>query len=291
MSTFEALEHRAVAAAEPADRPRTLLLVDDEENVLAALKRLFRRDGYTILTAASGVEGLARLAEAPVDVIVSDQRMPGMSGVDFLRQAKILYPDTVRLTLSGYADLQSIIDAVNEGAVVKFLTKPWDDQRLREHIAQAFRQKLLADENRRLSEQIAVANAQLEAVNGQLQAVVSRQREQAVLMQASASGVHELLDRLPVVVLAMDPSGALVSLNQAAEAWLPPHIWALGEDMAPELRAVLSAWTSPDVRQVPPRTVHCAGRDWWAWWRAIDHDGGQTRGTMLVLQPRGGDAP
>ncbi|OYV01797.1 MAG: hypothetical protein CFE45_03250, partial [Burkholderiales bacterium PBB5] len=105
--------------APQAGAGRTLLLVDDEPHILAALKRLFRRDGYRVLTAASGAEGLEQLALHPVDVILSDQRMPGMTGVDFLRRTKALHPHTVRMTLSGFTDLQSIIDAVNEGAVYK----------------------------------------------------------------------------------------------------------------------------------------------------------------------------
>ncbi|MES2091380.1 MAG: EAL domain-containing protein, partial [Pseudomonadota bacterium] len=108
---------------------RTLLLVDDEENIVASLRRLLRRDGYHIVVAYSGAEGLQRLAEQEVDVIVSDQRMPGMTGVEFLRRAKELYPGTMRIVLSGYTELQSITDAINEGSIYKFLTKPWDDER------------------------------------------------------------------------------------------------------------------------------------------------------------------
>jgi CheY-like chemotaxis protein len=106
-----------------SQRKRTLLLVDDEQNIVSSLRRLFRRDGYDIVTANSGAEGLQRLAEVNIDVIVSDQRMPGMTGVEFLRRAKELYPDTVRMVLSGYTELQSITDAVNEGAIYKFPTK------------------------------------------------------------------------------------------------------------------------------------------------------------------------
>jgi CheY-like chemotaxis protein len=91
---------------------RTLLLVDDEDSIVSALRRLLRRDGYHIVTANSGAQGLQRLAENSVDVIVSDQRMPGMTGVEFLRRAKELYPDTVRMVLSGYTELQSITDAI-----------------------------------------------------------------------------------------------------------------------------------------------------------------------------------
>ncbi|PXW96114.1 PAS domain S-box-containing protein/diguanylate cyclase (GGDEF)-like protein [Sphaerotilus hippei] len=123
------------------DRSRTLLLVDDEPHMLAALQRLFRRERYHVLTARDGEQALRLLAASDIDVIISDQRMPGMSGIEFLRQARTLYPDTVRMILSGYTDLQSIIDAVNEGSVFRFLTKPWDDDRLREQVAQAFRHK------------------------------------------------------------------------------------------------------------------------------------------------------
>ena len=126
------MEAALVEQATTATRMRTLLLVDDEENILAAMRRVLRREGYRILTAGSGQEGLELLAANPVDVIVSDQRMPNMSGVEFLRQARAMYPETVRIVLSGYTELQSITDAINEGAIYKFLTKPWEDELIRE---------------------------------------------------------------------------------------------------------------------------------------------------------------
>jgi response regulator RpfG family c-di-GMP phosphodiesterase len=125
-------------AAAPADQ-RTLLLVDDEPGICAALTRMLRRDGYKILTAASGSEGLEVLAVNPVQVIISDQRMPGMSGTELLDIVKQLYPDTVRIILSGYTDLDVVTESVNRGAVFKFLTKPWDDALLREQVRDAFR--------------------------------------------------------------------------------------------------------------------------------------------------------
>ncbi|MBS1198672.1 MAG: diguanylate cyclase protein, partial [Proteobacteria bacterium] len=136
-------------------RSRSLLLVDDEEGVLSSLKRLLRPDGYNILTASSAEQGLELLASRAVDVIVSDQRMPGMSGVDFLRRVKILHPETVRLVLSGYTDLQTVTDAINEGAIYKFLTKPWDDNLLRATIKEAFRNKEKADEKSCLQSEAA----------------------------------------------------------------------------------------------------------------------------------------
>ena len=146
LRTGRSLDSRMIVGMQ---RSRTLLLVDDEANVLSSLKRLLRQDGYTILSASGAEQGLELLAIHPVDVVVSDQRMPGMSGIEFLRRIKTLHPETVRLVLSGYTDLQVVTDAINEGAIYKFLTKPWDDDILRAHIKEAFIKKGIADENRR----------------------------------------------------------------------------------------------------------------------------------------------
>jgi EAL domain-containing protein (putative c-di-GMP-specific phosphodiesterase class I)/FixJ family two-component response regulator len=139
----------------------TLLLVDDEKNVLNALKRTLRHDGYEILTAESGRQGLVILAMNEVSVIISDQRMPDMSGVEFLSKAKELYPDTVRIVLSGYTDLKSITDAINRGDIYRFLTKPWDDEMLRASIREAFQHYKLAIDNRRLALELREANKAL----------------------------------------------------------------------------------------------------------------------------------
>ena len=117
---------------------RVLLLVDDEENILSSLKRLLRRDGYQIFTATSARQGFELLAAHPVGVVLSDQRMPEMCGTEFLSKVKEIYPHTVRMVLSGYTDLQSITEAINQGSIYKFLTKPWDDNLLRESIQKAF---------------------------------------------------------------------------------------------------------------------------------------------------------
>ncbi len=130
---------KEVSGAEPYDEQKpTLLLLDDEENILRALTRLLRRDGYRILSTTNVKEAFSLLARNDVQVIVSDQRMPEMSGTEFLSRVKGIHPNTVRIVLSGYTDLKSVTDAINEGAIYKFLTKPWDDQQIRDQIQQAF---------------------------------------------------------------------------------------------------------------------------------------------------------
>ncbi|WP_028239827.1 EAL domain-containing protein [Stutzerimonas azotifigens] len=134
----------ALAKLEQGNQIQTLLLLDDEENILRALARVLRRDGYRILIATRAQDAFELLAKHDVQVILSDQRMPEMNGTEFLSRVKDLYPETVRMVLSGYTDLKSVTNAINEGSIYKFLTKPWDDEQLRLHIAQAFREYVAA---------------------------------------------------------------------------------------------------------------------------------------------------
>jgi DNA-binding NtrC family response regulator len=107
--------------------------------VLAALHRLFRRDGYRVLTAGSPAEGFELLALYHVHVILCDQRMPVMSGTEFLSKVKEMYPDTIRIILSGDTGVEAVLDSINRGAIYRFYTKPWDDMTLRDNIRLAFR--------------------------------------------------------------------------------------------------------------------------------------------------------
>jgi diguanylate cyclase (GGDEF)-like protein/PAS domain S-box-containing protein len=117
---------------------RTLLLVDDEADILKALQRLLRRRGYRILTAQSAERALELMALNDVQVVVSDQRMPGIGGSELLSRIRELYPNTVRIMLSGYSEIGALTEAINQGAIYRYLTKPWDDEQLREEIRSAF---------------------------------------------------------------------------------------------------------------------------------------------------------
>jgi diguanylate cyclase (GGDEF)-like protein/PAS domain S-box-containing protein len=130
---------------------QTLLIVDDDVNVLSSLHRLFRRDGYKILTAETPAEGFELLALHRVQVIVCDQRMPVMSGTEFLSKVKEMYPETIRIILSGYTGLEAVLDSINRGAIYRFYTKPWDDTQLRDNIRLAFHHYWLMNRPRELS--------------------------------------------------------------------------------------------------------------------------------------------
>ena len=134
-------ENRAQPDQPPAqdDKVQTLLIVDDDVNVLTSLHRLFRRDNYRVLTASTPAEGFELLALYRVQVILCDQRMPVMSGTEFLSKVKEMYPETIRIILSGYTGVESVLDSINRGAIYRFYTKPWDDLELRENVRLAFR--------------------------------------------------------------------------------------------------------------------------------------------------------
>ena len=128
----------------------TLLFVDDEIGVLNALRRIFLDENYTVFTATSADEALEVMNREKVNLVVSDHRMPGMTGAQLLKEIKEKWPDTIRIMLTGYADVQSIMGAVNEGAVYKFITKPWNDEDLRLTVSLALQQYVLIQENRQL---------------------------------------------------------------------------------------------------------------------------------------------
>jgi two-component system NtrC family sensor kinase len=131
-----------------------ILCVDDEQNVLNALKRLFIDNDYSIFTAVSGQEGLNILEQEHAQIIISDYRMPGMNGVEFLKEVCNLRPDTVRIVLSGYADAAAIVSAINEGQIYKFVPKPWNDDELRVTVANAIERYFLYKKNKELGAEL-----------------------------------------------------------------------------------------------------------------------------------------
>ncbi len=150
----------------------TVLFVDDEKNILSSLARLFRKEGYNILTAESGSDGLTLAGRNELSLIVSDHRMPGMEGVEFLSRVKPLAPDAPRFMLTGYADINAVMAAINKGEVSRFITKPWNDEELKLLVRDGVERYGLVKENRRLNELAARHNAELTALNKGLEAKV-----------------------------------------------------------------------------------------------------------------------
>ena len=161
-----------------ANDTAVVLVVDDEAGILSALKRLFRPVGYKVLTAESGAAALEILAAEHVDLIISDMRMPGMTGAQFLAQAKASYPDIVRILLTGYSEVGSTIAAINEGGIYHYLPKPWDEHDLLLTVKRALEQQQLKNEAQRLTQIVLRQNEELSAFNANLERQVIARTEE-----------------------------------------------------------------------------------------------------------------
>jgi serine/threonine-protein kinase len=123
-------------APAPADNRPQVLFVDDDTRILNALAALFRQE-YNVQIAEGGAAALEIMARGPIQVIVSDQRMPGLTGVEVLRKVRTSSPNTVRMLLTGYTDLASLVGSINEGEIFRFVMKPWDNDELKKALADA----------------------------------------------------------------------------------------------------------------------------------------------------------
>jgi len=221
-----------------------ILCVDDEKNVLRALERLFMDEEYEILTATNGEEGLAVLTEIPgIQLVISDYRRPGMDGVDFLKQVNERWPSTIRIVLSGFADTASVVGAINEGQIYKFIPKPWNDEELKLAIAKALEVFFLRQKNEKLSDELMEAVLELETINANLEEEVRSRTETLMFQNNAMHFAHKVMDALPAAVIGLDLSGLIVLANRQAcqllaadrstlvglegSSTLAPEVWAM----------------------------------------------------------------
>jgi response regulator RpfG family c-di-GMP phosphodiesterase len=180
-----------------------LLCVDDEQFILSALQRLFKSQ-YEVLTAGSGQAAVKLLEQTPVDVVISDQRMPGMTGVDLFKHIRETSPSTMRVLLTGYADLPATIEAVNSGEVFRYVTKPWNNDSLRMTVALAMR---AAQRTSALLPPAAAQGLEIRATVAAREAAPAAVAKSAVAAPAPAhtSGMTNFAPEIEVLVLDGDP--------------------------------------------------------------------------------------
>jgi response regulator RpfG family c-di-GMP phosphodiesterase len=165
-----------------------ILCVDDERNILMAIRRTLRSTGHTIHLAESGKEGLEILAAEPIDLVISDMRMPEMDGAEFLKQVHQNYPLVGRVLLTGFSDLSSTIKAVNEGRINNYLSKPWDDEELRKVVKELLHTRFLEHERKRLLHITHQQNKKLVALTQSLEEKV---KERTAELEQTAAMLDE----------------------------------------------------------------------------------------------------
>lgn len=158
----------STTASPDLSRP-TILCVDDEPSILSSLRRLFRAHGYQVLAAESGRAGLELLETSSVDLVISDMRMPEMDGVVFLEHVRQRWPHILRLLLTGYADISSIMGAINRGEIYRYIAKPWDDNDIILTVQDAITRAELEKEKKRLEALVLAQNEELRQMNASLE--------------------------------------------------------------------------------------------------------------------------
>jgi signal transduction histidine kinase len=191
----------------------TLLVVDDEPDVVESVQDLLRRR-YRVLGATRARDGIVILRQEDVHVVMSDQRMPEMTGVEFLHQVREQYPDCTRLLFTGYADIRAVVDAINQGNVYRYITKPWDPEELQTIINQAAEHHDLICGRKRLLAELQVKNEELERANAQL-------READALKAAFIKvASHELRTPLTILLGLTDLALDSKELQEPVRDWI-----------------------------------------------------------------------
>jgi two-component system NtrC family sensor kinase len=197
-----------------------MICVDDETGVLRALRRLFMDEDYEIEYFSSAQDALARMADFIPDLIISDYRMPEMNGVDFLKLTKNLYPDAVRIILSGYTDSDAIVSLINDGEIYKYITKPWDDQEMLITIRRALEQYDLLMENIRLAVKVVEQNELLQKINDELERRVSERTRELTYKNHALQTAHNILNHLATGILGVNDDGTIIMGNRMASLLL-----------------------------------------------------------------------
>ncbi len=191
-----------------------VLLVDDEVNILKALRRTLSREPCELFTASGGSEGVRIMEKHPIDLVVSDQMMPGMTGVAFLQQIRKRWPDTIRIMLTGQSNIDAAVSAINDGEVYRFLTKPIENEDFRMTIRSALRHRDLIQENRRLMERIERQNTQLMEWNEHLEERVRERTEALSKSEEKRREMElELLQQAKLADIGMLASGIAHNLK------------------------------------------------------------------------------
>lgn len=264
------------------DEEIKILCVDDEQNVLNTLKRLFIDDNYTILTATSGQEGLNILEQEQVQVIISDYRMPGMNGVEFLRGVYERWPHTVRIVLSGYADTASIVSAINEGRIYKFVAKPWNDDELKVAVSNAIERYFLYKKNIELTTELKTRNEELTKLNDELKQLLKEKSENLEFRSQVLVAHQNILDAMPVAIIGIDLNDLIVLCNSAWNSLSGDMLSPLGQsahDSMPEV--VVNFIEEVKVKKKASKRMALGGIDGKLLGSHMDHK--EQKGIILVF--------
>jgi two-component system NtrC family sensor kinase len=224
--------------------PARILCVDDEAGILRTLKRILRSEPVQVATATSGEEALTMLRNQPVDLILTDYRMPEMNGVEFLEQAITLCPEAFRIIVTGYAEAGALIEAINRGQIYKILYKPFQEEDVRLSVRSALEHHARNQENAQLVSRLAEQNQQLEILNRQLENALAGKTTDLKVSTTALTTTQQLLDQLDIAIMALDSTGQIVLANRRADEWFGHRLSLHGVAMP-----LLGTWAAERLPQ------------------------------------------
>jgi len=270
-----------------------ILFVDDEENILKSLKRLFIDEEIEVLTANSGFNGLDIIKDNEISVVISDQKMPEMNGAEFLARVKEISPDSIRIILTGYADINAAMDAINKGGAFRYITKPWNDADLLLLIKDAIEKYRLIKENKYLTELTKKQNEELKKWNTQLEIMV---QEQTIDIQNQNKKLKELNEQLKKnfrqsieafssLIEMRDKSMSCHSKNVASISREVAKEMALSED---EINRITIASLLHDIGKIGiPDSILAKREEEWNEYERNEYRLHPVRGQVIIAQIEG----
>lgn len=208
----------------------TILFVDDEKNILSSLNRLFRPFIDKVFTAESGMAGLEILEKETVDIVISDMRMPEMDGAQFLEKVAEKWPETIRILLTGYADITSTINAINKGSIYRYISKPWEDNDIKLTVEHALQGKFLEQERLRLQKLTESQNKELQDLNANLEEKVKARTEEVRQTMGQLEVSHSSLKKNYVTTIKVFSN--IIGLREGGDNSLTRNITDLAHKIA-----------------------------------------------------------
>lgn len=243
----------------------TILLVDDETSILRSLKRMLRQEPYIVKTANTPNKAIDMARNDNFHVIISDYRMPGMNGVDMFLEINKQSPDSVKIILSGYADMSIITDALNQEYIDKYILKPWNENSLKREITNSIDHCRLVQTNKQLHEKVLNQNKELLKINEHLEDLVRQRTTKLEVQNKALRTSQNILNNIPIPVLGIDMDFLVVMTNELANKKFPdiiPGQTMLIEEIRNMVKESISK--NQEVKKILPKlikdfpTIHAA---------------------------------
>ena len=264
-----------------------ILVLDDEPPILGAIKRAFFDEEWETYTTNNVDEALDLIYENDFAVVLSDYKMPDMTGVEFLSEVKKLSPDTIRMIISGYAEAHAIVEAINQGQIFRFIPKPWNNTELVKIVKQGIDYYALTMRNKELEARLLAKNAELAAINEDLEQRVQERTWELLAHNQALTFVQDVLDELPYSIMGVDPEGLIVLVNKRASSLFGDTLIGIDAELVLAPDYIELMWNTIDKKSPYKGTKKLNNKDFILEIVPIKNNiSGELRGISIILREK-----